>query len=94
MATVLLRLDDAEVGLDHDDVTDLAGIDAPLHVDHRRHEPRRHRLHQEAVVLAGDGDHLLRLSGVEREGLLAQHVLAGAQCVDGHLVVWLCGDAT
>ena len=87
MAAVLLGLDDAEVGLDHDDLTDLAGVDATLHVDHGRHEPCPHRLHQEAVVLAGDGDHLPRLRGVEGERLLAQHVLAGAQCVDGHLVV-------
>ena len=44
-------LDDAEVGFDHDQVADLAGVDPSFHVDHGRHEPGPHRFHQESVVL-------------------------------------------
>ena len=42
-------------------------------------------------MLTGDRGHLPRLCGVEGERLLAQHVLAGAERVDRHLVVVAVG---
>ena len=44
---------------------------------------RPHRLHQEPVVLAGQPDHLLGVGRVERERLLAEHVLAGLEAQPG-----------
>ena len=78
---------DAEVGLHDLQLADLA-VEHPLaDLDHRRDEPGPHRFHQEAVVAARGIDHLTRLGGVEREGLLAQHVFAGIERGDRHGMV-------
>ena len=45
----------------------------------RRQEARPHRLHDEATRVGGSSDDLVGLHGVERERLLAEHVLARSQ---------------
>ena len=44
-----------------------------------RKEARPHGFHEEALLRFGSRDHLVRLRRVERERLLAEHVLAGGE---------------
>ncbi len=47
--------------------------------DHVRHPPGPHRLEHHELLRGREVDELLRLCGVQREGLLEQHVLARVQ---------------
>ncbi len=66
----------AEVRLDQQRFADLARAEDVAQRAVRREETRPHRLHDEAVPGTRRVDHVLRLRGVQRERLLAQHVLA------------------
>ena len=62
---------------------ELAGGQASAQLADHRVARRPHRLHEEAVVLAGEPDHLLGVGGVEGDRLLAEHVLAGLEAQPG-----------
>lgn len=56
-------------------------------LDAQREEPRPDRFHQEQLLFPGRLHQFLRLRRIDREGLLAQHVLARQEAQHGVLVM-------
>ena len=73
------RHDVSEVGLDEAGFADHIVVEQFDQLAVRRKEPRPHRLHQEQTAVTCRVDHPTSLSSVQRERLLAQHVLARLQ---------------
>ena len=71
--------DVSEVGLDEAGFADHAVVEQFDELAVGRQEPRPHRLHQEQAAFACGVDHPTSLGGVQRERLLAEHVLARLQ---------------
>ena len=57
----------------------LAGIHAAAQLLIQGHVEHRGSVHKDHVVFGGNGAGLIELGGVERDGLLAENVLAGRQ---------------
>ena len=73
------RHDVPEVGLDEAGFADHTIVEQLDELAVGRQEPRPHRLHQEQAAIACGVDHPTTLRSVQRERLLAQHVLARLQ---------------
>ena len=58
---------------------ELAGIHAATQLLIQGHVEHRGSVHKDHVVLGGNGTGLIEFSGIEGNGLLAEHVLAGCQ---------------
>ncbi len=65
--------------LDEERLADARVIEQVTQRSVGRKEARPHGFHEEALLRFGSRDHLVRLRRVERERLLAEHVLAGGE---------------